>query len=234
MQTNDPWKGYEYGRLDSEIYQAMGFVGMTTSFRLEMGILYAFCKQNSLKVNPVLMKICYHLSEKYLPMLTLGLDHRIHPAGFRLGFVKLVEKGQHFVEPVVINRLANGALSEINLRSFVPNWQKILMKRFPRLATWLGRYVIAASAVKNYPSLQISRGFLPSVGERITSTLITAPRSHGISIPFGNNVHATFMAPHAFANLNYYDEFLRDFIFMIENPEKVPTEIMGTAYEELK
>lgn len=228
----DPWAGYEFGRLDAEIYQSMGFVGITTSFRLEIGRLYAYCKERNLKINPVLMRICFHLSETHLPKLTLGLDHRIHEAGHILGFVKLVEKGEHFVEPVVLEKVDN-VLREVNLRSTTPLWQKLLMKNAPRGATFLAKHVIPATAVKSYPSLQISRGFLPSVGERITSTIMTTPRSHGLSIPAGNTVNATFLVPHAFANLNYYDPFLRDLIFMIENPEKVDPEILGIAYEEL-
>jgi hypothetical protein len=233
VNKSNPWQGYEYGGLDSEIYQAMGFVGMTTSFRLEIGNFYAYCKEHSLKVNPTLMKIGHHLSEKHLPKLTLGMDHRIYKAGHTVGYVKLVERGAHFVEPVVIGRDASGALVEINLRDFVPNWQKILMRKFPRVAALMAKYVLPGTAVKTYPALQISRGFLPSLGERITSTIMTTPRSHGISIPFGNSVHATFLVPHAFANLNYYDGFLADFIRMIEDPGSIAMEIIGVPYKEL-
>lgn len=233
MNKKDPWAGYEYGKLDSEIYQSMGFAGITTSFRLDIGRLFAYCKQNSFKVNPTLMKICHHLSEKHLPKLTLGLNHRVYDAGFSLGFVKLVERGEHFVEPVVISKESDGSLNEINLRSFVPVWQKTLMKNLPRTATFLAKHVIPGEAVKSYPSFQVSRGFLPSVGERITSAIMTTPRSHGLSIPYGNIVNATFLVPHAFANLNYYNSFLEEIIFMIENPGEVSAEIMSASYKEL-
>jgi len=80
LKLTNLWKGYEYGALDSEIYQTMGFVGMTTSFKLDIGRFYDHCKNNGLKVNPTLMKVCFYLSEKYLPPLTLGVNHRIYKA----------------------------------------------------------------------------------------------------------------------------------------------------------
>jgi len=147
--------------------------------------------------------------------------------------VKLVEKGSHFVEPVIIEKFEDG-YREKNLRRISPGWKEVLMRKFPRFSAFLAKNIIPEAAVKDYPALQISRGFLPSVGERITGTIMTTPRSHGISIPFGNVVNATFLVPHAFANLNHYDGFLEEFIRLIENPQTIPPSLTSAKYEEDK
>ena len=57
-------------------------------------------------------------------------------------------------------------------------------------------------------------------------------RTFVLTVPFGDKPTATFGAPHALGNINYYEPFLKKFKEYMEDPEKIPQELLEKPYKQ--
>lgn len=230
MISQHPWSHDEHGRLDREIFQALGFSAFIIHFELNVSPFIEHCKSRNLVVHQALMKVCHHLSKEHLPQRTLGLNARDYPAGSAAGYVRVKEKGLDPIESIVLHEVA-GALQEVRLRESSPGWLKWIMKAAPpRFTVFLGKRVIPGLAVRRYPALQVSRNYLPGFRGKICGTSFTTVRSHTLGIPHGSKVVASFGAPHCFANIQFYEPFLEAFRSFVETPECIPAPVLDRRY----
>jgi len=203
----------------------------------ELGVMFEvlmkpfidFCKKHGHRSNQLIMKIAARLSGIHLPQYMLALNGRPYPARYPAGYVRPVRLGADMLEHIGI-RESEGRFSERNVRGhwkLIPRW---VAHNAPRLAVKLARYFPREEVKDNY-ALMVSRNPLKSLNTKVL-VIGSHLRTMSIAIPFGEKVICTFISPHAFGNINFFEPFLRDFKNYMENPGLIPAELLNKPYSE--
>jgi hypothetical protein len=228
MFPGHPWEGEDYGAAEYEWYLKRSYE-LGVVIEVHMRPFIDFCKERGLRSNQLIMKIAARLSAQYLPQYMLALNGRPYPARYPAGYVRPVRAGADMLEHVGI-REKDGQFAERNIRE---NWKagaRWLAKHGPRLAVRLARWFPLEEIKDNY-ALMITRNPLRSLNTRVI-VLGTHLRTMSLAIPFGERVLCTFVSPHAFGNINFFEPFLKDFKTWMEEPDKIPGDILEKPYKE--
>jgi len=226
-----PWQGEEFGPIQYYWHLERQYC-VTILFELDNRPLIGFCKQNNLSAHQLVMKIASRLSQKYLPQRVIGVSKKDYPTRYPAGFVRKAGPDRDLLEMFGV-REKEKYFAERWLWQNLRPIERFLVKRFPRLAVWLAKHIFKGRDVRNWFALIVSRNPMAGVGFPIIffgSNYWT----HLLTIPFGDQVWAAFGMPHAFANVDYYKEFLAEFKNLYEHPETIPSELLEKRYDQIE
>ncbi len=222
-----PWYGEPFGAVEYYWYLKRGYV-INILFELNFRPFIEFCKSRKISPHQLIMKLTYRLSEKYLPQYTVALNRKAYPARYPVGYVRKIHPDKDMLEHIALREKENKFV-ERNIRQ---DWQplvKFLAIRFPRLALWLARWIFPRKEVKNNYALMVTRNPMKGLGFPIIFHG-TNYRTFLLCLPFGEKVWACFGGPHAFGNIDFYQDFIKEFKQAIENPETIPEELVKKRY----
>jgi hypothetical protein len=228
MFKGHPWEGETFGPIEYYWYLRRGYV-MNILFDLDLKPFLVFCKKEGISTNQLMMKISARLSQKYLPQYVVALNRKAYPARYPAGYVRRMHPDRDMLEWIGI-REKEDHFAERGVRDDIQPAMLFLMTRLPRVALWLGRWLFARKEVKDQYALMVSRNPLRSLGEQVIFHG-THYRTFVMAIPFGEKVKACFGAPHAFGNIDCYEEFLNEYKKAVEHPETLPRELVEKKYK---
>lgn len=227
MFPGHPWEGEPYGAVEYEWFLARGYE-LSATFEVHLKPFLDFCRASGQRSNPLTMKIAARLSQQHLPQYLLALNGRPYPARYPAGYVRPVRPGADMLEHIAI-RASKEDFTEIRVRD---KWQptaRWLALHTPRLAVWLTHHVFPRDQVRGGYALLVSRNPLRSLQ---TDVVIHGShlRNMALAIPFGERVHCTFLAPHAFGNMNTFEPLLLAFKTYMEDPDQIPQDLLEKPY----
>jgi hypothetical protein len=223
-----PWYGEEFGATEYYWYVERQYC-ISIFFELDNRPFVKFCKEKKVSSNQLVMKIAAGLSEKYLPQYVVALNNKVYPSRYPAGYVRKIRPEKDMLEWVSV-RERDSYFREKLVRSEMTSLEKWLVHNMPWFTVWLAKHVFPRREVKNQYTLMVTRNPMKEVGFPISFSG-TNYRSFIIAIPFGDKVTATFGAPHCFANVDYYKDFIGDLKKMIEHPETIPQELLEKRYQ---
>lgn len=229
MFPGHPWEGEDFGAVEYEWYLARGYI-FNVEFDVQMKPFIVFCKAHGHRSNPLIMKIATRLSAEFLPQRTVALNRRSYPARYPAGYVRPVRKGTDMLEHISVREKPEYFI-ERPIREQMQPLAKWMAVKHPRVAVWLARHVFPRHEVKDNYALMVTRNPLRGLGTRVVFHG-TDYRTFILAIPFGDHVTCTFGAPHAFANIHYYEPFLKKFLTYMQQPESIPPELLMKPYRE--
>jgi len=230
MYPEHPWRGEEFGSLEFEWYLARRYV-FNVEFEVDLRPFYEFCRTNNHRTHQLTMKIGARLSSRMLPQYAVSLNWRPYPARYPAGYVRPVRPGTDMLEHVAV-REKDRAFAERDVRGWVTPRARRLARRHPRFTVWLLKHFFVRHDIKNNYALLISRNPLRGLGSKVVFHG-THYRSQVLTIPYGDVVTCIFGAPHAFANINFYEPFLKTFKAYMEDPGQIPRDLLEKPYKEL-
>jgi len=223
-----PWHGEEFGPMEYYWYLQRQYC-MNLLFELNQKPIIDFCKARKIPPNQLFMKIAYRLSQKHLPQKVVSLNRKAYPARYPTGYVRKVSKDSDMLEWVAVREKEKYFVERL-VRDHMHPVEKFLAVHYPRLSVWLVKHFFGRREVKGQYALMVSRNPMPELGFPVTFHG-THYRTFVFAIPFGEKVWATFGAPHAFANVDYYKGIIGDFKKFIEHPETIPQELVEKRYD---
>jgi hypothetical protein len=229
MFPGHPWEGEPYGAAEYEWYLKRKYE-LDVMFDVAMKPFLEFCKEHGHKSHQLTMMITTRLSATHLPQYLLALNGRPYPARYPAGYVRPVREGSDMLEHISI-REKEGSFTERNVREQWKVLSKWLARKAPRLAVWLAYWIFAREEVKNNYALMVSRNALRNFDANVTY-FGSQYRTMCLGVPFGEKVTCLFTAPHAFGNINYFEPFLKDFKTWMEEPDKIPEDVLEKPYKE--
>jgi hypothetical protein len=223
-----PWEGETFGSVEYYWYLRRGYV-MNMLFDLNVKPFLDFCKKEQVPTNQMLMKISARLSQKYLPQYVVALNRKAYPARYPAGYVQKIHPDRDMLEWIAVREKENYFV-ERGVRDNIQPVMLFLMTRLPRMALFLARWFFPKKEIKDQYALMVSRNPLRSLGSEVIFHG-TNYRTYVMTIPFGEKVKACFGAPHAFGNIDFYEEFLNEYKKAIEQPETIPRELVEKKYK---
>jgi len=227
MYPGHPWHGETYGGTEYEWFLKRTYE-MIVLFEVHQKPFVEFCKLNGHRSNQLVMKIAARLSAKHLPQYGLALSGRPYPARYPAGYVRPVREGADLLEHVAI-REKEGYFGERGVRDHWKTIPKWVARHAPRIGIQLAKWFFPGEELRDNYTLLISRNPLKGLGTKVV-ILGTHLRTLTLAIPYGDTVLCTLFTPHAFGNMNFYEPFLVEFKTYMEQPEKIPKDIIEKAY----
>jgi hypothetical protein len=227
MFPGHPWEGEDFGPVEYEWYLARGYI-FNVEFDLNLKPFLDFCRETDQRSNQLLLKIGTRLSAEYLPQLTVALNKKAYPARYPAGYVRPLRPDRDMLEHIGLREKGNHFAE----RAIRDDWQPLarwFAIEHPKLAVWLGLHIFPAQEVKNNYALLISRNPLRNLGTRVVFHG-TDYRTMVLTIPYGNQITATFGGPHAFGNIQHFEPFLIKFKSYMEDPRSIPEDIVRKEY----
>jgi hypothetical protein len=229
MFPGHPWQGEPFGAVEYYWYLKRGYE-LDILFEVNLAPFIAFCKRHNYRSNQLTMKIAARLSAEHLPQYMIALNGKPYPARYPAGYVRPVREGADMLEHIGL-REKDGRFEERNIRE---SWQP-LVKWFannaPRLSVWLAYHFFAYRETKNNYTLMVSRNPLKGLGTKVIF-FGAHYRTMVLAIPYGEISTCLFTAPHAFANINFYEPFLKKFKTWMEDPGQIPRDLLDKEYRE--
>lgn len=230
MYPEHPWQGERYGGVEYEWFLRRTYeVGAAFEVRLQPFV--DFCRTYGHRSNQLTMKLAARLSTQHLPQRMLALNGRPYPTRYPAGYVRPVrDDGSDMLEHIAVVELPD-QFAERNVRD---KWQppaRWLATHAPRLAVWLARWIFPRDEVRGNYALMVSRNPLRSLDTRVI-VLGSHVRTMALAIPYGSPALCTFLTPHAFGNINYFEPFLREFKTYMEEPGQIPSDLLEKPYVE--
>ena len=228
MYKGHPWENEEFGAVEYEWYLERMYV-VNVEFDLNFQPFLDFCKKNGIKSNHLLMKVSARLSKKYLPQMGISIGKRAYPVRYPAGYIRPVRKGSDMLEHIAVHEKED-CFEEVDIRKLINPYQRWFMIHMPRLSVFLGKYFFGKREMKKNYTIMVTRNPLSGLGRPITFSG-TQYRSYLMCIPYGAQVKAVFGMPHVFGNINYYQDFLKEYIKWVEEPETIPEDLMEKEYK---
>lgn len=231
MFKEHPWFGEEFGPIQYHWHLAREYC-FNILFELDNRPFIKFCKENKINANQLVMKIASRLSQKYLPQRVVSVNKKDYPARYPAGYVRKIAPNRDMLEFIAVREKENYFGERWVWRNNLPI-EKFFMTKFPRIAIWLARHFFGRREMKNWFTLMVSRNPMPRVGFPI----IFFGNNYWcfvLTIPFGDKVWSTFGGPHAFANVDYFKDFLAEFKSLYEHPETIPKELLEKPYRPIE
>ena len=229
MFPGHPWEGEEFGAIEYHWYLKRGYE-FDVLFDVHLKPFVDFCKQNGHKSNQLTMKIAARLSTEFLPQYMIALNGKPYPTRYPAGYVRPVRDGADMLEHIGI-REKGEYFAERNIREGYQPLVKWFATRHPRIGVWLAYHFFAYRETKNNYALMISRNPLKNLNTKVVF-FGARYRTMVLAIPYGEIATCMFTAPHAFGNINYFEPFLLKFKTWMEDPEKIPRDLLDKTYQE--
>jgi len=230
MFPGHPWTGEPFGEAEYQWYLRRTYE-LGVIFEVRMSPFIEFCQEFGHKSNHLTMKIASRLSADHLPQFLLALNGKPYPARYPAGYVRLARPGADMLEHVAVREKAEGFAERVVRDHWksIPRW---LAREAPWLAVRLARFFPGEEVKDNY-ALMVSRNPLKKLNTKVT-VVGSHLRTMGLAIPFGSEVSCTFYSPHAFGNINFFEPFLLAFKTFMEDPAKIPADLLSKPYRESK
>lgn len=229
MYPGHPWQGEKFGAVEYHWYLKRGYE-LDILFEVNLKPFIAFCREQGCKSNHLTMKIAARLSEKHLPQYMLALNGKPYPTRYPAGYVRPVREGGDMLEHIAIREKDNGFFE----RDIRAGWQPLVQwfaTHLPRLSVWLAYHLFAYRETKNNYALMVSRNPLKNLNTKVIF-FGAHYRTMCLAIPYGEVSTFMFSAPHAFGNINCFEPFLLEFKSWMEDPRKIPRDLVEKEYKE--
>ncbi|MBW2148506.1 MAG: hypothetical protein JRI22_15940 [Deltaproteobacteria bacterium] len=230
MYKGHPWEGETYGAMEYEYYLKRTYE-LIIGFDVNMKPFIDLCKEGDHSSNQLTMKIAARLSTKYLPQYMIALNGRTYPVRYPAGYVRPVRPGADMLDHIAVAE-DDDRFREVNIRDQINPYQQWMMKKHPKISVWFAQHFFGARETKKNYALLISRNPLRKLDTPVI-ILGSHVRTMGMAIPFGEKVCCTFFTPHAFGNTSFFEPFLFDFKTCMEEPEKIPKDLLNKQYREV-
>jgi len=229
MFPGHPWTGEEFGEVEYLWHLSRGYI-FSVEFDVKLRPFVEFCKEHNHRTHQLTMKIASRLSAEHLPQVVNALNGKAYPARYPAGYIRPLHKGRDMLEHISVRERPEYFIE----RAIRDDWQPLarwFAIKHPRAAVWLARRVFPEREVKNNYALMISRNPLRNLNTRVVFHG-TNYRTCCLAIPFGDVATCMFGAPHGFGNINFYEPMLIQFKTYMEEPEKIPGELLSKPYRE--
>lgn len=231
MFKEHPWYGEEFGPVQYYWHLERSYC-FNLLFELDNRPFIKFCKENKIKAHHLIMKLASRLSQKYLPQRVVSVNKKDYPARYPAGYVRKIAPDRDIIEFIAVREKENYFGERWVWRNLRPI-EIYLMKNFPRLGIWLAKHFFGKREMRNWFALCVSRnpfvdtGFpVAFYGNNYWCFMLT--------IPYGDKVFSTLGGPHAFANVDYFSGFLKEFKGFYEHPETIPRELIEKPYRPVE
>ena len=227
MFNGHPWEKEIFGGVECEWYLYTNYM-INVEFEVDYEPFIKFSKQEGLRSNDMLMKICSRLSEKYLPQYVVARNRKFYPARYPTGYVRAISSDRDMVEWVAI-REQEDKFKEILPRDRMNDFAYYLVCRWPKLSFWLARKFFPYRETKDRFTLLVTRNPMRELGRPVVFHGTGYP-CFFLLIPFGFKVNTVFGYPHAYGNMDYYVKFVKEFIKAMEKPETIERDLIEKKY----